>query len=51
MKFAIQFMRRAIQKKAKFDITDLNTIKVVFSTQMSIFFAMIILLVGKVFDW
>ncbi|CAF1965837.1 unnamed protein product [Brassica oleracea var. botrytis] len=29
VKFAIQFMRRAIQKKAKFDITDLNTIKVV----------------------
>ncbi|KAL5065313.1 hypothetical protein RYX36_027050 [Vicia faba] len=28
VKFAIQFMRRAIQKKAKFDITDLNTIKV-----------------------
>ncbi|CAN6924841.1 unnamed protein product [Brassica oleracea] len=29
VKFAIQFMRRAIQKKAKFDIMDLNTIKVV----------------------
>ncbi|PIN15495.1 putative alpha/beta hydrolase [Handroanthus impetiginosus] len=28
LKFAIQFMRRAIQKKAKFDIMDLNTIKV-----------------------
>ncbi|XP_044499634.1 uncharacterized protein LOC123221032 [Mangifera indica] len=28
VKFAIQFMRKAIQKKAKFDITDLNTIKV-----------------------
>ncbi|XP_014509599.1 uncharacterized protein LOC106768789 isoform X2 [Vigna radiata var. radiata] len=28
VKFAIQYMRRAIQKKAKFDITDLNTIKV-----------------------
>ncbi|KAL5782455.1 hypothetical protein ACOSP7_007484 [Xanthoceras sorbifolium] len=27
VKFAIQFMRRAIQKKAKFDIVDLNTIK------------------------
>ena len=29
VKFAIQYMRRAIQKKAKFDIMDLNTIKVV----------------------
>ncbi|CAF2250784.1 unnamed protein product [Brassica napus] len=29
IKFAIQYMRRAVQKKAKFDITDLNTIKVV----------------------
>ncbi|CAN0898547.1 Uncharacterized protein YqkD [Linum grandiflorum] len=28
IKFAIQYMRKAIQKKAKFDITDLNTIKV-----------------------
>ncbi|XP_051152814.1 uncharacterized protein LOC127266575 [Andrographis paniculata] len=28
VKFAIQYMRRAIQRKAKFDITDLNTIKV-----------------------
>ncbi|XP_034225398.1 uncharacterized protein LOC117635153 isoform X2 [Prunus dulcis] len=28
VKFAIQYMRRAIQKKAKFDITNLNTIKV-----------------------
>lgn len=28
VKFAIQYMRKAIQKKAKFDITDLNTIKV-----------------------
>ncbi|XP_033132242.1 uncharacterized protein LOC103835198 isoform X3 [Brassica rapa] len=28
IKFAIQYMRRAVQKKAKFDITDLNTIKV-----------------------
>ncbi|KAH7573682.1 hypothetical protein JRO89_XS03G0191100 [Xanthoceras sorbifolium] len=27
VKFAIQFMRRAIQKKAKFDIVDLNAIK------------------------
>ncbi|XP_022849220.1 uncharacterized protein LOC111371454 isoform X2 [Olea europaea var. sylvestris] len=27
VKFAIQYMRRAILKKAKFDITDLNTIK------------------------
>ncbi|KAJ0233603.1 hypothetical protein HA466_0282310 [Hirschfeldia incana] len=27
IKFAIQYMRRAVQKKAKFDITDLNTIK------------------------
>ncbi|RVX21872.1 hypothetical protein CK203_001388 [Vitis vinifera] len=30
VKFAIQYMRKAIQKKAKFDITDLNTIKVLF---------------------
>lgn len=36
VKFAIQFMRRAIQKKAKFDITDLNTIKVVFPTCQSL---------------
>ncbi|XVE81509.1 hypothetical protein DITRI_Ditri15bG0070200 [Diplodiscus trichospermus] len=28
VKFAIQYMRKAIQKKAKFDIADLNTIKV-----------------------
>ncbi|KAE8665606.1 glutamine synthetase [Hibiscus syriacus] len=28
VKFAIQFMRKSIQKKAKFDIADLNTIKV-----------------------
>lgn len=28
VKFAIQYMRKAIQKKAKFDIMDLNTIKV-----------------------
>ncbi|XP_028761039.1 LOW QUALITY PROTEIN: uncharacterized protein LOC114719691 [Neltuma alba] len=28
VKFAIQYMRKAIQKKAKFDITNLNTIKV-----------------------
>ncbi|KAK9933514.1 hypothetical protein M0R45_020711 [Rubus argutus] len=28
VKFAIQYMRRAIQKKAKFDIMNLNTIKV-----------------------
>ncbi|KAJ9154392.1 hypothetical protein P3X46_027733 [Hevea brasiliensis] len=28
VKFAIQYMRRAIQKKAKFDIMDLKTIKV-----------------------
>ncbi|KAL8171348.1 hypothetical protein V2J09_023152 [Rumex salicifolius] len=28
VKFAIQYMRRAVQKKAKFDITELNTIKV-----------------------
>lgn len=28
VKFAIQYMRRAILKKAKFDIMDLNTIKV-----------------------
>ncbi|KAG6664400.1 hypothetical protein I3843_02G077600 [Carya illinoinensis] len=28
VKFAIQYMRRVIQKKAKFDIMDLNTIKV-----------------------
>ncbi|WCJ23655.1 alpha/beta-Hydrolases superfamily protein [Euphorbia peplus] len=28
VKFAIQYMKRAIQKKAKFDITGLNTLKV-----------------------
>ncbi|XP_027933366.1 uncharacterized protein LOC114188900 isoform X1 [Vigna unguiculata] len=28
VKFAIQYMRKAIQKKAKFDIMDLNTLKV-----------------------
>ncbi|KAI5654248.1 hypothetical protein M9H77_31435 [Catharanthus roseus] len=28
VKFAIQYMRRAVQKKAKFDIMELNTIKV-----------------------
>lgn len=28
VKYAIQYMKRIIQKKAKFDITDLNTIKV-----------------------
>ncbi|KAG4960185.1 hypothetical protein GLYMA_13G210700v4 [Glycine max] len=28
VKFAIQYMRKTIQKKAKFDITDLNTVKV-----------------------
>jgi hypothetical protein len=28
VKYAIQYMRRKIQKKAKFDIMDLNTIKV-----------------------
>ncbi|XP_065863459.1 uncharacterized protein [Euphorbia lathyris] len=28
VKFAIQYMRKAVQKKAKFDITDLNTLKV-----------------------
>ncbi|XP_059311909.1 uncharacterized protein LOC132063404 isoform X2 [Lycium ferocissimum] len=28
VKFAIQYMRRTVQKKAKFDITELNTIKV-----------------------
>ncbi|KAK3025286.1 hypothetical protein RJ639_044088 [Escallonia herrerae] len=31
VKFAIQYMRRAILKKAKFDIVELNTIKVGFS--------------------
>lgn len=30
MKFAIQYMRKAVQRKAKFDIMDLNTIKVLF---------------------
>jgi hypothetical protein len=30
VKYAIQYMRRKIQKKAKFDIMDLNTIKVDF---------------------
>uniref|UniRef100_A0A1J3EU62 Uncharacterized protein YqkD n=2 Tax=Noccaea caerulescens TaxID=107243 RepID=A0A1J3EU62_NOCCA len=38
VKFAIQFMRRAIQKKAKFDITDLNTIKVAKSSFVPVLF-------------
>ncbi|KAL7123910.1 hypothetical protein ABFS83_14G013600 [Erythranthe nasuta] len=38
VKFAIQFMRRAIQKKAKFDITDLNTIKVAKSCFVPVLF-------------
>ncbi|KAF8085365.1 hypothetical protein N665_0670s0012 [Sinapis alba] len=38
VKFAIQFMRRAIQKKAKFDIMDLNTIKVAKSSFVPVLF-------------
>ncbi|KAL3634563.1 hypothetical protein CASFOL_021617 [Castilleja foliolosa] len=38
VKFAIQYMRRAIQKKAKFDITDLNTIKVAKSCFVPVLF-------------
>ncbi|KAL1224830.1 hypothetical protein V5N11_012913 [Cardamine amara subsp. amara] len=38
VKFAIQFMRRAILKKAKFDIMDLNTIKVAKSSFVPVLF-------------
>ncbi|GER32349.1 alpha/beta-Hydrolases superfamily protein, partial [Striga asiatica] len=38
VKFAIQFMRRAIQKKVKFDITDLNAIKVAKSCFVPVLF-------------
>ncbi|KAK6146126.1 hypothetical protein DH2020_019995 [Rehmannia glutinosa] len=38
VKFAIQYMRRAIQKKAKFDITDLNAIKVAKSCFVPVLF-------------
>ncbi|KDO74880.1 hypothetical protein CISIN_1g007812mg [Citrus sinensis] len=38
VKFAIQYMRKAIQKKAKFDITDLNTIKVAKSCFVPVLF-------------
>ncbi|XVF38118.1 hypothetical protein REPUB_Repub20aG0070900 [Reevesia pubescens] len=38
VKYAIQFMRKAIQKKAKFDITDLNTIKVAKSCFVPVLF-------------
>ncbi|KAL3626199.1 hypothetical protein CASFOL_029748 [Castilleja foliolosa] len=38
VKFAIQYMRRAIQKKAKFDITNLNTIKVAKSCFVPVLF-------------
>ncbi|CAN1852360.1 Uncharacterized protein YqkD [Linum perenne] len=38
IKFAIQYMRKAIQKKAKFDITDLNTIKVAKSCFVPVLF-------------
>ncbi|XP_010488424.1 PREDICTED: uncharacterized protein LOC104766269 isoform X2 [Camelina sativa] len=38
VKFAIQFMRRSIQKKAKFDIMDLNTIKVAKSSFVPVLF-------------
>ncbi|WZY72867.1 hypothetical protein YC2023_005107 [Brassica napus] len=50
VKFAIQFMRRAIQKKAKFDIMDLNTIKVVCNydvcNKQHFLLVMIMMLVG-----
>ncbi|KAL0698639.1 hypothetical protein Bca4012_054761 [Brassica carinata] len=38
IKFAIQYMRRAVQKKAKFDITNLNTIKVAKSCFVPVLF-------------
>ncbi|KAG6766484.1 hypothetical protein POTOM_030570 [Populus tomentosa] len=38
VKFAIQYMRKAIQKKAKFDIMDLNTIKVAKSCFVPVLF-------------
>ncbi|KAL9227091.1 hypothetical protein vseg_002827 [Gypsophila vaccaria] len=38
VKFAIQYMRRAILKKAKFDIMDLNTIKVAKSSFVPVLF-------------
>uniref|UniRef100_A0A1J3IIS9 Uncharacterized protein YqkD n=1 Tax=Noccaea caerulescens TaxID=107243 RepID=A0A1J3IIS9_NOCCA len=38
IKFAIQYMRRAVQKKAKFDITELNTIKVAKSCFVPVLF-------------
>lgn len=38
VKFAIQYMRRAILKKAKFDIMDLNTIKVAKSCFVPVLF-------------
>ncbi|KAL6526531.1 hypothetical protein OROGR_015621 [Orobanche gracilis] len=38
VKFAIYYMRRAIQKKAKFDITNLNTIKVAKSCFVPVLF-------------
>ncbi|KAG6758919.1 hypothetical protein POTOM_035382 [Populus tomentosa] len=38
VKFAIQYMRKSIQKKAKFDIMDLNTIKVAKSCFVPVLF-------------
>ncbi|KAG6428079.1 hypothetical protein SASPL_112328 [Salvia splendens] len=38
VKFAIQYMRKAIQKKAKFDIMELNTIKVAKSCFVPVLF-------------
>ncbi|KAG7542989.1 Serine aminopeptidase S33 [Arabidopsis thaliana x Arabidopsis arenosa] len=38
IKFAIQYMRRAVQKKANFNITDLNTIKVAKSCFVPVLF-------------
>lgn len=38
VKFAIQYMRKTIQKKAKFDIMDLNTIKVAKSCFVPVLF-------------
>ncbi|KAK8487191.1 hypothetical protein V6N13_121373 [Hibiscus sabdariffa] len=38
VKFAIQIMRKSIQRKAKFDITDLNTIKVAKSCFVPVLF-------------
>lgn len=45
VKFAIQYMRRAIQKKAKFDIVELNTIKVFIL--VTIYFIFLVALIAE----